>query len=167
MEILRGDNGCPWDREQTHESLCRYLIEEAWEAVGAVNEDDPDHLADELGDVLLQIVFHASIGRTFGTFNINDVTSYICRKMIYRHAHIFGQIHCDTAEQVSASWEQLKKKEKGLQSQSDVLKDVSKGLPALMRAGKVQKKAKQVGFDWDSAKEALPKVHEEADEVLA
>jgi len=164
MHTLR--QRCPWDSEQTHESLRKYLIEEAYEAVGAIDEDDMDHLADELGDVLLQIAFHSDIADSMGEFTISDVTTAIVRKMIYRHAHIFGDVHCDTAEEVTASWEQLKKVEKGLTTQSSVLADVSAGLPALMRASKVQKKAAQVGFDWDDALGALPKVHEEADEVL-
>ena len=165
MHTLRQQ--CPWDGEQTHESLRKYLIEEAYEAVGAIDEDDMDHLADELGDVLLQIAFHADIAQEVGEFSISDVTTAIVRKMIYRHAHIFGNVHCDTAEEVTQSWEKLKKVEKGLTTQSSVLADVSQGLPALMRASKVQKKAAQVGFDWDDAIGALPKIHEEADEVLA
>ena len=165
MHTLRQQ--CPWDGEQTHESLRKYLIEEAYEAVSAIDEDDMDHLADELGDVLLQIAFHSDIAQEVGEFSISDVTTAIVRKMIYRHAHIFGDVHCDTAEEVSQSWEQLKKAEKGLTTQSSVLADVSQGLPALMRAAKVQKKAANVGFDWDDAIGALPKIHEEADEVLA
>ena len=165
MHILR--QKCPWDGEQTHESLRKYLIEEAYEAVGAIDEDDMDHLADELGDVLLQVAFHSDIAQEVGEFSISDVTTAIVRKMIYRHAHIFGSVHCDTAEEVSQSWEKLKKVEKGLTTQASVLADVSAGLPALMRASKVQKKAAQVGFDWDDAIGALPKIHEEADEVLA
>ena len=165
MHTLR--QRCPWDGEQTHESLRKYLIEEAYEAVGAIDEDDMDHLADELGDVLLQIAFHSDIAADMGEFSISDVTTAIVSKMIYRHAHIFGDVHCDTADDVSRSWEQLKKAEKGLTTQSSVLADVSTGLPALMRAAKVQKKAANVGFDWDDALGALPKIHEEADEVLA
>ena len=165
MHLLR--QRCPWDSEQTHETLRKYLIEEAYEAVGAVDEDDMDHLADELGDVLLQVAFHSDIANDAGEFTITDVTTAIVRKMIYRHAHIFGSVHCDTAEDVTASWEALKKAEKGLTTQASVLADVSRGLPALMRAAKVQKKAAQVGFDWEDALGALPKVHEEADEVLA
>lgn len=164
MHLLR--QRCPWDSQQTHETLRKYLIEEAYEAVGAIDEDDMDHLADELGDVLLQIAFHADIAADMGEFAISDVTTAIVRKMIYRHAHIFGSVHCETADEVTDSWEKLKKLEKGLQTQSSVLADVSKGLPALMRASKVQKKAAQVGFDWDDAIGALPKIHEEADEVL-
>ena len=165
MHTLRQQ--CPWDGEQTHESLRKYLLEEAYEAVGAIDEDDMDHLADELGDVLLQIAFHADIAQEVGEFTINDVTSAIVSKLIYRHAHIFGNVHCDTAEDVTKSWEQLKKAEKGLTTQASVLADVSQGLPALMRAAKVQKKAANVGFDWENAVNALPKIHEEADEVLA
>ncbi len=165
MHTLR--QRCPWDGEQTHESLRKYLLEEAYEAVGAIDEDDMDHLADELGDVLLQIAFHADIAQEIGEFSMNDVTSAIVSKLIYRHAHIFGNVHCNTAEEVAQSWEQLKKAEKGLTTQASVLEDVSQGLPALMRAAKVQKKAANVGFDWDDALQALPKIHEEADEVLA
>ncbi len=165
MHTLRQQ--CPWDGEQTHESLRKYLIEEAYEAVSAIDEDDMDHLADELGDVLLQIAFHADIAQAVGEFSISDVTTAIVRKMIYRHAHIFGNVHCDTPEEVTQSWEKLKKLEKGLTTQAGVLADVSAGLPALMRASKVQKKAALVGFDWDDAIGALPKIHEEADEVLA
>ncbi len=165
MHTLR--QRCPWDGEQTHDSLRKYLIEEAYEAVGAIDEDDMDHLADELGDVLLQIAFHADIAQEVGEFSISDVTTAIVRKMIYRHAHIFGNVRCDTADEVSQSWEKLKKIEKGLTTQASVLADVSQGLPALMRAAKVQKKAAQVGFDWDDPIGALPKIHEEAEEVLA
>ena len=111
--------------------------------------------------------FHADIAQEVGEFSINDVTTAIVRKLIYRHAHIFGSVRCDTAEEVSESWEKLKKAEKGLTSQASVLADVSQGLPALMRAAKVQKKAAQVGFDWDDPLGALPKIHEEADEVRA
>lgn len=167
MDMLRGEDGCPWDRAQTHESLRPYLLEEAWETAAAIDEGDADHLADELGDVLLQVVFHAHVGKCHGTFTISDVTTAICHKMIYRHAHIFGSAHCENAEEVSQNWEKLKKAEKGLRSQTDVMRDVPAALPSLMRACKVQKKAAQVGFDWDDAHGALPKVHEEADEVLA
>lgn len=160
MDTLRGPGGCPWDGKQTHASLRKYLIEEAYEVAGAIDENDLDHLADELGDVLLQVVFHAGIARDHGEFTLSDIITAICRKMIHRHPHVFGG-------QAPADWEQLKKAEKGLTTQADVLKDVSLGLPALLRAAKVQKKAADVGFDWDSAEEALPKIHEEAEELLA
>lgn len=167
MARLRGESGCPWDGAQTHQTLRKYLLEEAYEAAGAIDEGDMDHLADELGDVMLQIVFHADIGRVAGEFDITDVTSAICRKMIRRHTHIFGADHCETAEQVSDNWERIKREERQQKTQTEVLRDVPRALPSLTRAAKVQKKAAQVGFDWDSALEALPKVAEEAGEVRA
>ena len=167
MGILRGEDGCPWDCAQTHETLRPYLIEEAWEAVGAIDEQDPDHLADELGDVLLQVVFHASIGESHGTFSLPDITTDICRKMIYRHAHIFGDAHCRTPGEVSANWEELKKKEKGQETQADALDAVARTLPALWRAEKVQKKAAKVGFDWPDVSGAMEKVSEETAELSA
>lgn len=167
MEKLRSGDGCPWDRQQTHQSLRKYLLEEAYEAAGAIDEQDMDHLADELGDVLLQIVFHAQIGRELGEFSIPDVTSAICAKMIRRHPHVFGRARCDTASQVSDNWEQIKRQERHQQRPSQALADVSAALPALTRASKVQGKAARVGFDWADALEALPKVAEEAREVEA
>ena len=167
MGILRGENGCPWDREQNHESLRKYLIEEAYETAAAVAEGDWDHVADELGDVLLQVVFQANIGRQYGTFELSDVTTCICRKMIARHRHIFGSDHCETAEEVLKNWEKIKNEERGFKTQSEVLRAVSPGLPPLMRAAKVQKKAQDVGFVDPDAQHALKKVYEEADEVLA
>ncbi|MBQ9264762.1 MAG: nucleoside triphosphate pyrophosphohydrolase [Clostridia bacterium] len=166
MAILRGEDGCPWDKEQTHESLRKYLIEEAYEAATAIDEGDWDHVADELGDVLLQVVFHARVGEDIGTFELGDITTHICRKMIDRHRHIFGGDHCETAEDVVTNWEKIKKQERGFTTQGEALRGVSKGLPSLMRAGKVQKKARDVGFDWNDPRDALKKVHEEADEVL-
>lgn len=166
MAILRGENGCPWDKEQDHKSLRKYLIEEAYETAAAIDEEDWDHVADELGDVMLQVVFHAHVGGQYGTMELSDITTYICRKMIDRHRHIFGTDQCETAEDVLINWEKIKKEERGFKTQSDVLNGVSRGLPPLMRAGKVQKKARDVGFDWDDPKDALKKVHEEADEVL-
>ena len=166
MAILRGEDGCPWDWEQTHHSLRKYLIEEAYETAAAIDEEDWDHVAEELGDVLLQVVFHARVGQDTGAFELSDVTTQICRKMIHRHRHIFGGDVCETAEDVAENWEKIKKEERGFQTQSDVLRGVSRGLPPLMRAGKVQKKARDVGFDWNDPRDALKKVHEEAEEVL-
>ena len=165
MALLRGENGCPWDREQTHESLRKYLIEEAYETAAAIDEEDWPHVADELGDVLLQVVFQADIAQQYGTFELSDITTDICRKMISRHRHIFGGDHCETAGDVLKNWEKIKREERGFQTQSQALQDVSRGLPPLMRAGKVQKKARDVGFDWDDPRDALSKVREEADEV--
>lgn len=165
LDILRGENGCPWDQEQTHETLRKYLIEEAYETAAAIDEEDWEHVADELGDVLLQVVFQANIGRQYGTFELGEITTDICRKMISRHRHIFGGDECKTAQDVVANWEKIKKEERGYQTQAQVLQGVSQGLPPLMRAEKVQKKARDVGFDWDDPRDALSKVHEEAQEV--
>lgn len=166
VAILRGPGGCPWDRQQTHESLRKDLLEEAYEACGAIDEQDPDHLYDELGDVLLHIMLHANIAQSHGEFNLTDIISAICSKMIYRHEHIFGKVSLSSVDAVLDNWDKLKQSEKGLTTQASVLSDVSRALPALVRAAKVQKKAAKVGFDWDTPEEALPKVHEEADEVL-
>lgn len=165
MMILRGENGCPWDKEQTHETLRKYLIEEAYETAAAIDDEDWLAVADELGDVLLQVAFQANIGAQYGTFELSDITTAICKKMIHRHRHIFGSDHCETAEDVVDNWEKIKKEERGFKTQSEVLQGVTRGLAPLMRAAKVQKKARDVGFDWDDPMEALQKVHEEADEV--
>lgn len=167
MRVLRAPGGCPWDREQTHESLRPYLIEEAYEAVDAMDSGDPLALADELGDVLLQVVFHAQVGEQHGDFSIDDITSAICQKMIRRHAHIFGDVRCDTAEAVLQNWDKIKQQERGQSTQAEVLASVPKYLPALMRSAKVQKKAANVGFDWNRPQEALDKVLEEAGELRA
>ena len=160
----RGD-GCPWDTQQTHESLRQYMLEEAHEVVAAINEGEPDRVADELGDVMLQVVFHSRIAEEHAEFTIADVTTAICGKMIHRHRHIFGDSSCATAEDVVQSWEQIKKEEKGLRSTSEAMRDVPASLPALMRASKVQNKAHQVGFDWDDPRLALDKISEENGEV--
>ncbi|NLY42883.1 MAG: nucleoside triphosphate pyrophosphohydrolase [Clostridiaceae bacterium] len=165
MELLRSEKGCPWDREQTHESLKRYLIEETYEVLEALDSGDKNRFADELGDLLLQIVFHAQIAKEEGTFSIDDIISCICRKMIARHTHVFGQDKADTPEEVLDNWEAIKKKEKGLKSYTQMLKDVSSYLPALMRSYKVQQKAAKVGFDWDDVKGAISKVKEEINEL--
>lgn len=165
MSKLRGENGCPWDREQTHESLRIYMIEETYEVLEALDAGDPGKFCNELGDLLLQIVFHAQIAREHGEFDIGDVTTEICRKLISRHAHIFGGARADTPEQVVESWEAIKKKEKQLKSQTGVLKDVPSNLPALMRSYKVQQKAAQVGFDWDNTEDVFAKVDEEIQEL--
>jgi tetrapyrrole methylase family protein / MazG family protein len=165
MTLLRSENGCPWDKEQTHDSLKKYLIEEAYEVLEAIDLKDKNKIYDELGDVLLQIVFHAQIGKEEGTFDIDDVTTAVCKKMVSRHTHIFGEDKADTPDEVINNWEAIKKKEKGLKSQTGVLKDVPGNLPALMRSYKVQEKAAQVGFDWDNIEDVFEKVNEEINEL--
>ena len=153
MKRLRGPGGCSWDREQTHESLAPYLIEEAYETADAIEQKDPAHIADELGDVLLQVAFHADIAAQHGEFDMYDITSAICHKMIYRHPHIFGG--GPEADGGNAGWELLKKNEKGLATHTASMEDVAKGLPALTRAWKVLGKAQQAGFAPESVKAAL------------
>ncbi|GAA0078552.1 nucleoside triphosphate pyrophosphohydrolase [Clostridium sp. CTA-5] len=168
IETLRGENGCPWDREQTHNSIKNALVEESYEVIDAINNEDDNSLIEELGDVLLQVVFHASIGKEEGYFNINDVIEAICNKMIYRHPHVFN----NTEESISSSkdllikWDELKKAEKGYSSLTDEMNGITKALPSLLRANKVQTKAKKVGFDWDNVNCAIKKVEEELKEVI-
>ena len=165
MEILRSLEGCPWDREQTHESLKQYLIEETYEVLEAIDLKDMDKLAEELGDLLLQVVFHAQIAKEHGEFDIGDVLTGISQKLIRRHTHIFGSAEVDSSKQVVENWEAIKKQEKGLKSHTQVLKDIPSNLPALMRSYKVQKKAALVGFDWDNVKDAADKAREEFREL--
>jgi tetrapyrrole methylase family protein / MazG family protein len=161
MKLLRSENGCPWDREQTHESLKKYLIEETYEVLEVIDLNDKDRLCEELGDLLLQIVFHARIASEEGTFDMSDVITGISRKMVQRHTHVFGDAKADTPDEVVNNWEEIKKREKGMESQTSVLKGVPANLPALMRSYKVQQKAAQVGFDWEHAEDVLEKVKEE------
>lgn len=165
MDILRQEGGCPWDREQTHESLKKCLVEESYEVLEAIDEKDEDKLVEELGDVLLQVVFHARLGKEEGYFDINDVVQGICTKMIERHPHVFGNAIACTSKQVLYNWDRIKEKKQGLNSYTDTMKHVPKCLPALMRAEKIQEKAKKVGFDWEHVEDALDKVKEELQEV--
>lgn len=165
MERLRGENGCPWDIEQTHESLKKCLIEECYETIEAIDKEDDNMLIEELGDVLLQVVFHAQIGKDEGYFNINDVINAITSKLIKRHPHIFSDTKVEGSEEVLQNWDEIKKEEQGHKTHTDILKHVPKNLPSLMRAEKVQKKAAKVGFDWNDVEPALDKVLEEYYEV--
>ena len=165
MDRLRGENGCPWDNEQTHESLKRYLLEESYEVIEAIDEGDTKALYDELGDVLLQVVFHSRIAEQRGEFDISDVTTAICSKMISRHTHIFGDVCADTSQQVLKNWEQIKKAEKGQDSQSAVLFGVPKSMPALLRSEKVQSKAAGAGMDFPGFADAVSKLYEEIGEL--
>lgn len=165
IKVLRGENGCPWDKVQTHESVKMNLVEEAYEAVEALDSGNKDAFADELGDVLLQVVFHSQIGESENTFTITDVLNHVCNKMISRHTHIFGTDKADTPEEVLATWEKNKIKEKGLLGVTQGMKDVCSYLPALMRAQKVSSKAAKAGFDWDDINGVLEKVSEEALEL--
>ncbi|MHB1315684.1 MAG: nucleoside triphosphate pyrophosphohydrolase [Christensenellales bacterium] len=165
LRLLREPGGCPWDRKQTHDSLKQCMLEEAYEVLEAIDEKDDEKLCDELGDVLLQVVFHAGIGQDQGSFNDRDVTTAVCKKMIVRHPHVFAKEHCNTADEVLINWEKIKQAERGSKNQTEVMQHVAKTLPALIWSYKIQQKAAAVGFDWDQAKEAFYKIREETDEL--
>lgn len=165
MEILRAPDGCMWDREQDHHSIRRNFIEETYEVCEAIDDEDTEHMKEELGDVLLQVVFHTQMEKEKGTFDIDDVADGICKKLIFRHPHIFGNVEVASSEEVLRNWDDLKRKEKHQETDTQALESVAKSLPSLIRAEKLQKKAAKVGFDWDNVKDALDKVQEELDEV--
>jgi tetrapyrrole methylase family protein/MazG family protein len=164
MARLRGPGGCPWDAEQTHQTLARHLLEEAHETLEAIDSGDPERLKDELGDLLLQVVFHAEVGRQEGSFDIDDVAETLVRKLIRRHPHVFGDVDVDSAAEVLVNWERIKADERGGDPR-EVDHDIPASLPALARAAKVQRRAAGFGFDFRSAAGALAKVHEELAEL--
>lgn len=165
IKILRGENGCPWDREQTHESIRKSMLEEAYEVVDAIDKKSKSLLTEELGDVLLQVVFHATLGEEANAFCWDDITDGVCRKMIYRHPHVFGSVVAETSDEVLSNWEQLKTAEKGNKALSEQMEDIANSLPETERAYKIQKKASKIGFDWDEVGGILDKLKEETDEV--
>lgn len=169
VSTLRSPDGCPWDKEQTHESLRRYVIEEAYEVAEAIDEGDTQHLCEELGDLLLQILLHARIAEEFGDFSIRDVFAGLTEKLIRRHPHVFGSRVASTPEDVAAIWADVKAMEQTdeakKKSQESILARVSLAGPALMVATDVQKAAAKVGFDWQQIKDVLEKAKEEMNEV--
>lgn len=165
VRLLRSPGGCPWDIEQTHASIRRNFLEEAYEAVEAIDEQNPEHLKEELGDVLLQVVFHARMEQEAGRFDLDDVADAICKKLIYRHPHVFGSVSVADSDEVLTNWDALKRTEKHQETYTDTLEAVARSLPSLWRAEKVQKKAKKAGFDWDDAQGALDKLSEEIEEL--
>ena len=166
MARLRGENGCPWDREQTSESIKPYLVEETYEVLEAIDEQDPVKLREELGDLVLQIVFHAQMAEEAGLFTIADVLTGINDKLVRRHPHVFGDVKAETAQEVLFNWEQIKKAERQqAKGQASLLDGVPRELPALLRAHRLQEKASRVGFDWKEAREVLQKVEEEFGEL--
>jgi len=164
ISTLRSDRGCPWDREQTKESLKQFVLEECYEVMEAC-EIGGAKLADELGDLLLQIMLLSQISSEEGSFDISDVISAVSRKMIYRHPHVFGDVTAENSEEVLSNWDKLKLSERGITTHTQSLKDVTSTLPALMKAYKVQHKASKLGFDWDSVYKAIEKLEEEIEEV--
>ncbi len=166
VKILRGADGCPWDMKQTHDSIRQHVIEEAYEVVDAIDNDDLDNLVEELGDLLFQVVFHAQIGSEDGYFNFVDVVTNVCEKMYSRHPHVFGSVKADNVDEALESWELSKQKEKNLSTYTDNLKNVPKALSPLSRSYKIQKRAAKVGFDWPDAEGAVLKIKEELFEFI-
>lgn len=167
VRILRHPGGCAWDQEQTHQSIRRNFLEEAYEVAEAIDEGDPEHLKEELGDVLLQVVFHADIEADAGRFSLDDVADGVCKKLIYRHPHVFGDVTVRSTGEILSNWEELKKREKHQETQADAVDAVARSLPALWRAEKMKKKAAKAGFDWRDVSGALDKLSEELDELKA
>ncbi|MGN1418868.1 MAG: nucleoside triphosphate pyrophosphohydrolase [Acutalibacteraceae bacterium] len=165
MAILRAPGGCPWDAEQTHQSIKKSFIEETYEAIEAINKNDKVLLCEELGDVLLQVVFHAQIEKEIGSFDISDVADGICKKLIERHPHVFSDVEADTTEKVLDNWDIIKRKSKGQKTQGSAMEKIPKELPALMRAQKIQEKAKKAGFDWNSIDGAYEALGSEIEEL--
>lgn len=163
VELLRGEGGCPWDIEQTHKSIRNDFIEETYEVIEAIDTEDPVLLREELGDVMLQVVFHARISTEDNEFDINDVTNDICAKLIHRHPHVFGDVVAKTPTEVLKNWDAIKSEEKSRVTFTDKLRAVPPMLPALMRATKVGKKAKC--FDFPTTEDVLDKISEELVEV--
>lgn len=167
MRLLRSENGCPWDKVQTHESIRKNLIEETYEAVEAIDRKDSHLLCEELGDVLMQVVFHAQIEAEKQVFDFSDVADGVCKKLIERHPHVFGDVQVDSAEEVLVNWDAIKSASKQRNTVTDKMLAVPRQLPALMRAEKVQGRASKVGFDWDSVDGAFEKLAEESAELKA
>ena len=165
MRILRSPGGCPWDREQNHASIKKSLIEETYEVIEAINKEDDVLLCEELGDVLLQVVFHAQMADERNAFGFDEITDGVCKKLIERHPHVFGDIKVDNSAEVLVNWEQIKSQSKNRKTQTDKMLSVPRELPALMRSTKLQEKAAKVGFDWENADGAFDKIDEEAREL--
>jgi tetrapyrrole methylase family protein / MazG family protein len=164
VDTLMGENGCPWDKVQTRESLKSYLVEEAYETLEALDNNNPEEIKEELGDLLYQVLFHAKISENKNEFNINDVVESISHKMVHRHPHVFKEENLETPEEVVTQWEEIKSKEKGKANRESVLDGIPPHLPGLLRAQKLQKKAAKQGFDWDKIDDVFDKLDEEVAE---
>lgn len=165
MRLLRAPGGCPWDAEQTHGSIRRNFLEETYEVLDALDRDDPVDLCEELGDVLMQVAFHAQIETEQGRFTMSDVVDGVAQKLVYRHPHVFGTVEVENSQEVLLNWEALKRKEKSQTTTADAIEAVPHTLPALWRAEKIGSKTAKAGFDWSSALSALGKLEEEVREL--
>lgn len=165
MEILRSENGCPWDKHQTHKSIRNNLIEETYEAIEAIDTDNTELLREELGDVLLQVVFHSRMEEEAGSFNFNDVVNELCHKLIIRHPHVFSNVNVDSTSEVLTNWEKIKNKTKGTKDYTETLTNVPSVLPALMRANKITQRAKKAGMDFSDTQSAYNALDSEVKEL--
>lgn len=167
IATLRGENGCPWDREQTHETLKSTLIEETYETLEAIDTGDPKKLKEELGDLLLNIMLQAQIAAEHKDFDIYAVIETLVEKLIRRHPHVFGDVNVEDSDEVVKNWEEIKRQEAGYEDRQSVLDGIPNALPTLLRAQKIQNRAGRVGFDWDKLADVVAKVDEELEEVKA
>lgn len=165
IDVLRGPGGCPWDIKQTHESLKHNVVEEAWEVVDAINEGSEAHLREELGDLLMQVIFHASISKEHGGFTLDDISDEAVKKLVHRHPHVFGSVKADTPDEVLTNWDAIKRADRGQQSAASAMDGIPRGLPGLMRSEKIQSKAAKYGFDWPDVSGAMDKLREETSEL--
>ena len=165
IDVLRSPGGCPWDIKQTHESLKRNAVEEAYEVCDAIDEGSMEHLREELGDLLMQVIFHASIEKERGGFDLDDVSDEAVKKLVHRHPHVFADVKADTPDEVLANWDAIKRADRGQQSVASAMDGIPRGLPGLMRSEKIQNKAAKVGFDWLEVSGAMDKLREEVGEL--
>ncbi len=165
VRILRSPGGCPWDAEQTHTSIRENFLEETYEVLEAIDTNNKELLKEELGDVLLQVMLHSDIAMTDGDFDINDVADGVSQKMIIRHPHVFGDVKVNSTDEVLSNWDDIKRKTKSQKTQGEAMAAIPATYPALMKAQKIQSKAKKAGFDWDSADGAFDKIAEETEEL--
>ena len=165
IDVLRSPGGCPWDIKQTHESLKRNAVEEAYEVCDAIDEGSMEHLREELGDLLMQVIFHASIEKERGGFDLDDVSDEAVKKLVHRHPHVFADVKADTPDEVLANWDAIKRADRGQQSVASAMDGIPRGLPGLMRSEKIQNKAAKVGLDWPEVSGAMDKLREEVGEL--
>lgn len=165
VKVLRAPGGCPWDIKQTHESIKKNFIEETYEVIEAINKKDAESLKEELGDVLLQVALHCEMEREKGVFDFNDVADELCKKLVVRHPHVFGDAAASNSDEALQRWDEIKLKTKGMKKQSEAMLKVPREFPALMRAQKIQQKAAKAGFDWSNVDGALQKLREEINEL--
>ena len=165
ISLLCGPDGCPWDREQTHESIRRNMLEEAYETADAINDNNTEHLIEELGDVLMQVVFHADIAERANSFTLDDIADATCKKLIRRHPHVFGEVKAKNGNESLIFWEDIKREEKHHETTAEAMKSVALSLPSLWRAEKIQKKAAKAGFDWPDYTGSLEALRTELKEL--